>query len=55
MYEYSFQFVLLSAAGLGLVYIAAWLASRAFFDNKADYNRKLLQTLEEKTDVEKEG
>ena len=39
------------------LYAAVWIAARAFFDNKADYNKRLLEQLgqlEEKTDVKKE-
>lgn len=47
----------ISVISMGLVgfvglYAAAWIAARAFFDNKADYNKRLFEQLEEKTDVE---
>ena len=49
------ELFLIIAGGLVLLYAAAWVASRAFFNSKADYNRKLLQQLEESKDVEKKG
>lgn len=39
-----------TALGLAIVYAAAWLVARAFFANKAEYNRRLLRELEEKED-----
>ncbi|MDP3937715.1 MAG: hypothetical protein Q8R92_06225 [Deltaproteobacteria bacterium] len=47
---------LISVGFVGLVglYVAVWIATRAFFDNKADYNRRLLEQLEEKADAEEE-
>ena len=49
-----------SLISIGLVcfvglYAVVWTAARAFFDNKAEYNKRLLEQLEERKDVEKEG
>ena len=46
--------IFLGLVGFVGLYAAVWIAARAFFDNKADYNKWLLGQLEEKTDVEKE-
>ena len=42
----------LGLLGLAAIYVAAWLAARAFFDNKAEYNRKLLRDLEREDGTE---
>lgn len=42
------QWGLLLTGGLAAVYAVAWVAARAFFDNKVQYNRRLLRQLEEK-------
>lgn len=47
-----FDAVLILGAVLGGTYMLAWIASRAFFANKADYNRKILKHLKERDDAE---
>lgn len=44
------EWVLTGAGGLAALYACAWVASRAFFDNKVDYNRRLLRQLEQERD-----
>lgn len=44
------EWILIGAAGLAALYVGAWVISRAFFDNKADYNRRLLRQLEQERD-----
>jgi len=50
-----FEAVTWTALGLCGVYLVAWVASRAFFHNKVEYNRKILRHLKERDDAEKEG
>lgn len=42
------EWILVGAGGFGALYVAAWVVTRAFFDNKAQYNRRLLRQLEER-------
>lgn len=39
---------LIGAGALCALYPAAWVVTRAFFDNKVDYHKRLLRQLEEK-------
>jgi hypothetical protein len=43
------QWALAFGGGLAGLYAASWVMSRAYFDNKEAYNKRLLRQLEEKT------
>lgn len=44
-----FQWMVVCAGGLAALYAAAWVASRAFFDNKMQYHRRLLRQLDKES------
>lgn len=43
-----FEWAMTIVGAVMALYAAAWVVARAFFDNKAEYNRKLLRQLEER-------
>lgn len=42
----------IAAIVCGGAYVLGWIMSKAYFDNKADYNRRMLRQLREQEDEE---